>query len=150
MTETIENFLCIHEKNVKYEKGFISGAFDIIHPGYVYAFQEAKRYCKYLVILLNVDPSLENPSKIKLVLTVEERTEILKSIRYVDEVLFYRTEEDRLRLIQLIKPDVRFLGNDYKSPRETAPEIPVIYLDRSHGWSATKFKKMICKSMEGR
>lgn len=135
------------ETNGKYKTGVIAGAFDVIHPGYIYAFREAKQYCERLIILLHVDPSLNNPAKTKPVLTVQERTDILMSIRYVDDVVFYRTEPDRLRLIQLVNPDVRFLGSDYKEPRETAPEIPVIYLDRSHGWSATKFKKMICKPL---
>ena len=51
--------------------------------------------------------------------------------------------------IVLRKIDVRFLGNDYKGKDFTGKDlnIPIHYLDRSHGWSTTKFKKLIAASL---
>jgi len=127
--------------------GIIAGAFDIIHPGYIKAFKEAKHYCDRLVVCVHIDPSIERPEKPKPVLSVFERSEILESIKYVDDVVFYRLEEDFLHLLDLVKPDVRFLGQDYsigiKAITGAELNIPIVYLDRSHGWSETKLKKMI-------
>lgn len=131
--------------------GILAGAFDVIHPGYILAFQEAKLHCTHLVICLHIDPSVEN-GKPKPVLSWEERKVILESIRYVDYVMPYRTETDFLEILKRINPDVRFLGNDYsigiKAITGSELNIPIFYLDRSHGWSETKLKTLICESME--
>lgn len=125
--------------------GFIAGSFDIIHPGYIYMFEEASSKCDYLVVGLHEDPSVERPEKIKPILSVEERKKILTSIRYIDFVVTYQTEDDLIKILKDLKPDVRFLGDDYKDKKITGGdlEIELYYLDRSHGWSTTKFKKEI-------
>jgi bifunctional ADP-heptose synthase (sugar kinase/adenylyltransferase) len=52
-------------------------------------------------------------------------------------------------LIQSINPDVRFLGDDYLEKPYTGDDlgIPIHWISRSHGWSTTKFKKQISKSI---
>lgn len=131
--------------------GVIAGAFDVIHPGYILAFQEAKMHCTHLMVCLHIDPSIEN-GKAKPVLTWRERKVILESIRYVDYVMPYNSEADFLNILKRTNPDIRFLGQDYsigiKSVTGAELNIPIHYLDRSHGWSATKFKTLICESME--
>lgn len=134
------------------KKGLIAGAFDCVHPGYIKAFKEARLHCDYLYVLVHKDPSIQNPEKLKPVLSLQEREEILMSIRWVSEVMFYETEADLLYLLEKIKPDIRFLGQDYDMGIKTITgrelNIPIHFLDRSHGWSATKYKKLICASLE--
>ena len=43
--------------------GFTAGNFDIIHPGYVYTFQTAKKHCDYFMVFLQNDPSLDRENK---------------------------------------------------------------------------------------
>ena len=38
--------------NAKNNIGVIAGNFDVIHPGYVYLFNECKQHCKKLLISL--------------------------------------------------------------------------------------------------
>jgi glycerol-3-phosphate cytidylyltransferase len=52
----------------KYKLGFTAGNFDILHPGYIYTFEEAKKHCDKLIIFLQRDPSLHRKSKYKPVL----------------------------------------------------------------------------------
>lgn len=134
--------------------GVIAGAFDVIHPGYILAFKEAKQYCDWLVVCLHEDPSIENPKKLKPILPVLDRMMILESIHFVDEVMIYKTESDFLKILQFLDPGVRFLGSDYEIgiPAITGRElnIPIHFINREHGWSATKFKEMICQSLAGR
>ena len=68
-------------------KGIIAGAFDVIHPGYIKMFKEAKQHCDSLVILLHTDPSIERPEKLKAVLSTNDRKDILMSIKYIDDVI---------------------------------------------------------------
>lgn len=130
-------------------KGFIAGAFDVIHPGYVHMFKEAKQHCDYLVVGLHKNPELGG--KLRPILTIKDRVNVLTSIRYVDEVLTYSGEDGLLTLLKNSKIDIRFLGEDYKDKSYTGKDlnIPVCYLDRSHGWSTTKFKTLIYEQIHG-
>lgn len=129
--------------------GVVAGNFDVIHPGYIKMFKECKANCDTFIVLLHSDPSIERPKKIKPILSVAERDEMLMSIKYVDNVFVYDTEADLLHLLNILQPSVRFLGDDYKGKTFTGKDlkIPIHYLDRSHGWSTTKFKKLIAKSI---
>ena len=126
--------------------GIIAGNFDVIHPGYIRYFRDAKENaCEHLVIALHIDPSIENANKLPPVLTVEERTEILMALEYVDEVICYDTEAGLVELLKTIKPSVRVLGSDYRGKQFTGDDlgIPVYYHTRDHNWSTTKFKNEI-------
>lgn len=129
--------------------GVIAGNFDVIHPGYIKMFKECKANCEEFIVLLHSDPSIERPEKIKPILSVEERDELLMSIKYIDNVFVYDTEADLIHLLRILSPSVRFLGDDYKGKNFTGKDlnIPIYFLDRSHGWSTTKFKRLIAKSI---
>ena len=133
----------------KYDVGIIAGNFDVIHPGYIKMFKECKSYCKQLIILLHIDPSIERPEKLKPILTKEERTEILTSIKFINGIAYYTYEKELVDLIYRLNPDIRFLGDDYRGKTYTGFEldVPIHYLNRDHGWSATKFKKLIADTL---
>ena len=128
--------------------GVIAGNFDVIHPGYIHLFNECKEFCTELIILLHEDPSIERPEKLKPILNLDERKMILSSLTQVDQILPYKLEVDLYQLLSNLDIDIRFLGDDYKSKPFTGDDlnIPIHFLDRSHGWSTTKFKNKIAKS----
>ena len=132
-----------------YNTGIIAGNFDVIHPGYIKMFKECKSYCKQLIVLLHIDPSIERPEKLKPILTKEERTEVLTSIKFIDGIAYYTYEKELVELIKRLSPDIRFLGDDYRGKTYTGFEldIPIHYLNRDHGWSTTKFKKLIADTL---
>ena len=131
-------------------KGVIAGNFDVIHQGYIKMFKEAADNCDCLVVLLHTDPSVERPHKLRPILTVPERVEMLKELRSVCDVLTYTYEEQLLDLLKMGEFNVRFLGEDYIGKPFTGDNlpIPIHYISRSHGWSTTKFKTMIAKTIE--
>lgn len=131
------------------KKGVIAGNFDIIHPGYIKMFKEAKENCDWLVVLLHRDPSIERPKKLKPILSVEERREMLMELKSVDGVISYTYEIELLELLKVGEFNVRFLGDDYINKPFTGDElkIPIHYFNRNHGWSTTKFKKKIASSI---
>jgi glycerol-3-phosphate cytidylyltransferase len=125
--------------------GFTAGNFDILHPGYIYTFEEAKRHCDRFIVFLHKDPSVNRNNKYKPVISLYERYKTLMAIRYIDEVYVYQTEEELIKLIEFFKPDVRILGEDYIGERFTGKnlDIKIIYTTRSHNWSTTKIKDLI-------
>lgn len=125
--------------------GFTAGNFDIIHPGYVYTFQAAKKHCDYFMVFLQNDPSLDRENKYSPVVPRAERYNTLMELESVDAVYCYQTEDELYELIQFFKPDVRILGEDYIGKRFTGDDLPpkIIYTSRAHGWSTTKLKNDI-------
>ena len=126
-------------------RGVIAGNFDVIHPGYVAMFKECKANCDKFIVLLHTDPSIERPHKLKPILTVEERIEMLECFKQIDNIFVYDTEDELYQLIQHVEADIRFLGEDYKDKEYTGDDLPirVHYINRDHDWSTTKFKKLI-------
>jgi glycerol-3-phosphate cytidylyltransferase len=131
------------------KKGVLAGNFDVMHPGYIEMFKEASANCDCLVVLLHTDPSIERPEKLKPILSVEERKAMLLSLIYVEDVVRYTYEEQLLDLLKMGEFDVRFLGDDYINKPFTGDnlKIPIHYLNRDHGWSTTKFKKLIANTL---
>jgi glycerol-3-phosphate cytidylyltransferase len=130
--------------------GIIAGNFDVIHPGYINMFNQCVENCDKLIILLQGDPTIERPEKCKPVLSIKERTDILLSLRQVSEVVVYNIESELYERIKEVNPDVRFLGDDYIGRSFTGDDLPIEihFLERSHGWSTTKFKKLISESIK--
>ena len=131
----------------KYKLGFTAGNFDLLHPGYIYTFEEANRHCENFIIFLQKDPSEHRKSKYKPVIPEWDRYKALMSIKYIDEVFMYQTEKELLDLIMFFKPDLRILGEDYIGKSFTGDNLPIdiIYTSRSHNWSTTKLKDLITK-----
>lgn len=129
------------------KKGIVAGAFDIIHPGYVRMFKYAKEHCNHLTIALHEDPSMARPHKFTPVQSLEDRKEILRSIKYVDDIVVYQAEDTYLSYLE--DYDIRFLGDDYSDGSYTGKGlgIPIVWIPRDHGYSTTKLKVSIANSV---
>jgi glycerol-3-phosphate cytidylyltransferase len=130
--------------------GVIAGNFDCTHPGYIHMFNECKKYCNYLIVLLHEDPTNERPEKLKPILSVKERLLILYSFKQINLVMTYKTEAELYLILEEMHPDVRFLGDDYIEKPFTGDDlnISIHYLNRDHGWSTTKYKQLIAASLK--
>ena len=138
------------KKTVPPVKGIIAGSFDVIHPGYIRMFEEAKTHCNHLTIALHEDPSMERSYKLKPVQSVDERKEILEAIRYIDDVIVYQAEDTFLNYLN--DYDIRFLGTDYMDGSYTGKDlsIEIRWLSREHEYSSTKLKTEIYHTINGK
>ena len=138
------------KKTVPSVKGIIAGAFDVIHPGYIRMFEEAKTHCNHLTVALHEDPSMERSYKLKPVQSVDERKEILEAIRYIDDVIVYQAENTFLNYLN--DYDIRFLGTDYMDGSYTGKDlsIEIRWLSREHEYSSTKLKTEIYHTINGK
>jgi glycerol-3-phosphate cytidylyltransferase len=131
-------------------RGFACGVFDLYHPGHVLMLRDCKKHCDHLTVALNRSENFDesiNPGKRKPFFTLEERRMVLESIKYVDEILDYQSEEELTEIMSNGNFDVRFLGDDYKGKPITAAEAikKIVYIDRSHGYSTSKLVERIRK-----
>ncbi len=128
--------------------GFTAGAFDLCHAGHMLMFEEAKEHCDYLIVALQSDPSLDRPeAKNKPIMSMAERTILLKGVRYIDEIVPYDTEADLLKMLteNTFGIDVRILGKEYKDKSYTGRDlpIPIYYNTRDHGYSTTELRERV-------
>ncbi|MDO8582383.1 MAG: adenylyltransferase/cytidyltransferase family protein [bacterium] len=134
------------------EIGFFPGSFDLCHAGHVLSFKEARENCGKLIVGLQVDPSVDRPDKNKPIMSVEERQIILQGVRYIDEIKEYRTEADLVLLVRELKPDVYYIGEDWRgrdfSAKAVCEElgIRVHYLDRNHSYSSSGLRQKVYMS----
>ena len=112
-------------------------------------FNECNNNCDHFTVLLHSDPSIERPEKLKPILTLDERIEVLSSIKFINDIQSYTYESELYELIIKGEYSVRFLGDDYKNKSFTGDDlnINIHYLNRDHGWSTTKFKNLISKTI---
>ena len=139
------------KKTLPSKKGIIAGAFDVIHPGYIRMFKEAKEHCNHLTVALHEDPSMARPHKLKPVHTVEERKEILRAIKYVDDIVVYQAEDTFHYYLESGDYEIRFLGTDYIDGGYTGKDIniSIVWLDRDHDYSSTRLKEKIFQNIKG-
>ena len=132
--------------------GFTCSCFDLFHAGHVTMLREEKRHCDYLMVALQVDPTVDRPdTKNKPIQTTFERYIQLEAVKYVNEIIPYDTEEDLANLLGVINIDRRFVGEDHINDQLTGQlicdqrGIEIIFNERSHYWSSSELRERIKK-----
>lgn len=134
-----------NQQKKKNKIGFTCGAFDLTHAGHYLMFKECREQCDFLVVGLQTDPNIDRPEKHKPIQTLEERLIQIDSCKYIDDIIIYRTEAQLIKLLKYVKPDVRFLGADWKGKRFTGDKlkIKVVFNSRDHNYSTSNLRKRI-------
>ena len=92
---------------------FTNGCFDIIHRGHVEYLEDAKKFGDILIVGLNSDKSVRKvKGDNRPINNQEDRKKVLMALKSVDDVIIF-DEEDPLRLVKEIKPDVIVKGEDW-------------------------------------
>lgn len=134
------------KKKYKNKKiGFTCSCFDLLHCGHCLMLNDCKTQCDILIIGLQTDPTLDRKDKNKPVQEFEEREIMISSIKYVDEVIKYNTEEELFLLLKELNPDVRIIGTDWKGKKYTGHELPITmyWHNRNHSWSTSNLRKRV-------
>jgi glycerol-3-phosphate cytidylyltransferase len=107
--------------------------------------EEAKRHCDKLIVGVQVDPTIDRPQKNKPIMSLDERLIMVRSMRWVDAVHTYETEAGLLTLLDIVKPDVRIVGADWKGKQFTGWQLPirVIFISRDHDYSTSSLRTRV-------
>ena len=129
--------------------GITFSTFDLLHAGHIKMLEEAKRVCDYLIVGLQLDPSIDRAEKNAPTQTIIERYIQLKGCIHVDEIVPYVTENDLLDILQSFKIDVRIVGDEYIEKQYTGRTyceekgIEVYYNSRDHRFSSSGLRKQV-------
>ena len=144
-TDLLNKFLIKY----KYKKiGFTCSCFDLLHCGHCIMLEDCKNQCDVLIIGLQTDPTLDRKNKNKPVQSFEERKIMIQSIKYVDDIIEYSTEAELLQILEILKPDVRIIGSDWRGKNYTGYLLPITihWHERNHNWSTSGLGKRVYES----
>lgn len=104
----------------------ISGYFNPIHIGHISMMKAAKEIGDYLVVIVNNDKQ-QILKKGKIIMSEDERAQVVSAIRYVDDVVISIDETRDVcktleKVIERYKGDRLILGNG--GDRSSAGEVP--------------------------
>lgn len=128
--------------------GYLSGTFDLFHIGHLNLLRRAKQYCDYLVVGIHKDASHKGKETF---ISFEERAEIVKSIKYVDEVIPSEKEDCDVYLKGIVKYDYLFVGSDYKGTERfnryeqifADKDVKIIYFPYTQGTSSSQLREAL-------
>ena len=136
--------------------GFTCGSFDLCHYGHILMFKECKSQCDHLIVGLQTNPNADRPDKNVPIQSLEERYGQLESIKYIDDIIVYETEDDLIELLKNIQSDlvdnedsfVRYVGADWINKKYTGwdLDIPVMFNSRDHSFSTSELRERIFMS----
>lgn len=135
---------------MKNKVGFLCGFFDILHDGHVDILRQAKEKCDYLIVAVGTDEFMRTRKRRESILRYEQRVEIIKAIKYVDEVV-PEEDLDKIKAYHKYGFDVMFAGDDHireaiyvKQVAELKKYgVQTIFINREKNISSTMIRKKI-------
>ena len=101
----------------KYYLGYTQGVYDMFHIGHLNLIKKAASQCDRLLVGINSDTLVESYKHKKPVVAQNDRLEIIKSLKFVDDAFVVNTL-DKVSLWKDYHFDVIFIGDDWKgNPR---------------------------------
>jgi glycerol-3-phosphate cytidylyltransferase len=98
-----------------WKRGYVSGAFDMFHIGHLNLIKRAKSRCEYLVAGVLTDEIILNAKGKYPVTPLNERMEIIRSLKYVDEVdITTAALLNKITAWEKYRFDAMFSGDDHK------------------------------------
>ena len=99
--------------NVKRKRVLVAGTFDIIHAGHIYLINEAAKLGDVYVVVAT-DKNRELFSGEQPIISQEQRLEVIRNLKNVIDARLGRSDNDTLKTVEEINPDIILLGPDQK------------------------------------
>jgi|LauGreDrversion4_2_1035121.scaffolds.fasta_scaffold18599_2 rfaE bifunctional protein nucleotidyltransferase chain/domain len=126
---------------MKHTKVFVNGTFDVLHYGHFKLLETASQLGSKLYVAIDTDERIkEKKGENRPFHNLIERKEMLESIKYVNKVFSFDSDEDLITLIRAINPDVYVIGSDYKGKPIVGEKYlrNIVFIPRMEKFSTTK------------
>ncbi|EGM78225.1 glycerol-3-phosphate cytidylyltransferase [Rheinheimera sp. A13L] len=119
------------------------GTFDLFHIGHLNLLKRARELGDKLIVAVSTDEFNATKGKTTL-MPFEHRVELVRSVRYVDEVIAESNWDQKISDVQQHKVDIFVMGSDWQGKFDfLKPHCEVVYLPRTDNVSSTDLKKAI-------
>ena len=124
------------------------GTFDLFHYGHLRLLKRAKELGDYLIVAVSTDEFNAIKNK-KCAYPYKHRAEIVRAIKYVDEVIPETCWEQKVEDIKKYDIDIFVMGDDWQGKFDFLREYcEVVYLERTKDISTTQVKEDIKSGKE--
>ena len=135
-----------------YKIGYTSGVYDMFHIGHLNILKRAKEQCEHLIVGVSTDKLVQEYKHKTPIIPFEQRMEIVKSIRYVDEVI-PQTTMDKMKVWEKYRFEAIFHGDEWKDSdlyRAYIEEfkrvgVDMVFLPHTDGISSTLITETLKK-----
>jgi len=118
---------------------WVNGCFDVIHAGHIDMIKYAKSLGQILVVGLDTDERVQsNKGLSRPINTLALRIKVMESIRFVDHVVYFGSDDELMAQIRASYADTIVVGEEYKG-RVIGDDIVdnVVFYPRKYGLSTT-------------
>jgi len=99
--------------NEKKKRVLVAGTFDLIHAGHIYLINEAANLGDVYVVVAT-DKNRELFSGERPIVSQEQRLEVIRNLKNVKNARLGRSDNNTLKTVEEINPDIILLGPDQK------------------------------------
>lgn len=136
--------------------GYAPGVFDLFHIGHLNLLRNAREFCDYLIAGVVSDEVAARSKGLKPIVPTEERLEIVRAIRYVDEAVVEDVTH-KLEMWERLHFDVIIKGDDWKGTDKgdklesdfAKVGVEVAYLPYTKRTSSTMLRRILERSLDG-
>jgi glycerol-3-phosphate cytidylyltransferase len=119
------------------------GTFDLFHIGHVRVLERVKALGDKLIVGCSTDEFNLSKGK-KSLFSYEERSEILKACKFVDEVFPEESWDQKISDVARYKANVFAIGDDWSGKFDFLSEVvDVVYMPRTQGISTTEIRNVV-------
>ena len=125
----------LHKDNI-----WINGCFDVLHMGHIKLFRRARQMGMKVIIGVDTDERIRQAKgEGRPVNDLHNRIDFLRSIKYVDMIHSFGTDEELSKLIEDYLPRYMLIGDDYKDKEIIGSKWvkEIIYVPRYQGLSSS-------------
>jgi glycerol-3-phosphate cytidylyltransferase len=135
--------------------GYAPGVYDLFHVGHLNVLRNARQFCDYLIAGVVTDELAERAKGASPVVPLDERLDIVGSIRYVDRAVVEDVPH-KLEMWERLRFDVIIKGDDWKgTPRgdrleaDFAPlSVTVAYVPYTVRTSSTMLRQALLREID--
>jgi D-beta-D-heptose 7-phosphate kinase/D-beta-D-heptose 1-phosphate adenosyltransferase len=124
----------------KTKKVWVNGTFDVLHMGHIRLLEYANQFGNVKVGLDTDRRISEKKGKDRPFNNLKDRMDFIQSIRYVESVTFFDSDDELRDRIREWEPDIMVIGGEYRYKEiigcEYVPKIE--FFEKIDGYSSTK------------
>jgi D-beta-D-heptose 7-phosphate kinase/D-beta-D-heptose 1-phosphate adenosyltransferase len=96
------------------KKVWVNGTFDIVHIGHIKLLEFANSFGSVTVGLDTDERVRSKKGESRPFNTLADRMDFISSIRFVDNVVCFDTDEELVNQIKKFEPDIMVIGGEYR------------------------------------
>ena len=125
------------------KKIWVNGTFDVLHPGHIKLLEFAKAQGEHLAVGLDTDDRVTNlKGEGRPFHTLEDRMFAIRSIKYVDEVFTFSSDDELRELMMEYNPTIHVIGSDYVEQYKRIVGLGIaeelVFFDRLEDYSSSR------------